>query len=204
MSDSDSGAYDPTARCAGTSPSLTRWGGKDLYPLFGTSTIARPLEFMRPAQSAACVPPPKKTSRRAVGCEGGVDGQTALGRELHALGADGALAARVLEEDVALVLAHHVARLRRIALQPVADGGPGRLLLRLKHAHLDQHVADRRVGPVVGAVEAEVDGAAFGELDAAAALDLDLEQRHRILHVGDLQALALQRTLLDLGARVEG
>ena len=34
-------------------------------PLFGTSTIARPPEFMRPAQSAACVPPPKKTSPRA-------------------------------------------------------------------------------------------------------------------------------------------
>ena len=46
--------------------------------------------------------------------------------------------------------------------------------------------------------------AALGELDAAAALDLDLEQRHRILHVGDLQPLALEHALLDLGARVVG
>src|SRR5918993_2015468 len=142
--------------------------------------------------------------RRAVGREGGVDGHAALGRELNALGADGALGARILEEDVALVLAHHVARLRRIALQPVADGGPGRLLLRLKHAHLDQHVADGRVRPVVGAIEAEVHAAALGELDATAALDLDLEQRHWVLHVGDLQALALEDALLDLGARVVG
>ena len=49
------------------SGSLSGPGGTrcEAQPLFGTSTMARPPEFMRPAQSAACAPPPKNTSPRA-------------------------------------------------------------------------------------------------------------------------------------------
>ena len=51
--------------------------------------------------------------RRAVGREGGVDREAALGGDLHALGADRPAGAGVLEEDVALVPAHDVANQRR-------------------------------------------------------------------------------------------
>src|SRR6185437_11241515 len=141
--------------------------------------------------------------RRAVGREDGVDGEAALGGERHALRAGGSRRAGVLEEDVAFVLAHHLAALLRMALQPVADRRPVNLVLA-HHAHVGEHAADRGVGPVVRAVEADRQHAALGEMDAPRALHLDLEQCDRILHPGDLQALALQRALLDLGACVVG
>ena len=84
----------------------------------------------------------------------------------------------------------------RVALQPVTDRRPICVFL-LHHAHFDQHVADGRVGPVVRAVEAKRHRAAFGELDATTALDLDLEQADGILDVGNLQPLAFQCALLD-------
>src|SRR4051794_2313438 len=115
--------------------------------------------------------------RRAVGREGSVDGEAALGGEGHALRAGGGGGTGVLEEDVALVLAHYFAGILRIALQPVADRRPIGVLA-LHHAHVGQYARERRVGPVVGAVEADRQHATLGEMDAPAALDLDLVQRH--------------------------
>src|SRR5262245_48397680 len=66
--------------------------------------------------------------RRAERCESEVDREAALGRESDAFRAAGAGALAVLEEDVALVPAHHFARLRRMALQPIADVWPGGVL----------------------------------------------------------------------------
>jgi hypothetical protein len=111
-----------------------------------------------------------------------------------------ARAAGVLEEDVALVLAHHLAAVLRVALQPVADRRPVGLVAA-HHALVGQHAADGGVGPVVGAVEPDRERAAFGQMDAAAALHLDLEQRYRILHPGDLEPLPLSAPC-SISARV--
>src|SRR6185437_1784457 len=109
--------------------------------------------------------------RRAVGREDGVDGEAALGGERDTLRAGGCRRAGILEEDVALVLAHHLTALLRMALQPVADRGPVHLVLA-HHAHVGEYAADRGVGPVVRAVEADRQHAALGEMDATRALHL--------------------------------
>ena len=69
---------------------------------------------------------------------------------------------------------------------------------------VDQVAADRRVRVAVLAVVVDAHGRAVGEMDAARALDVHEEHFHRVFEVQQLQPLAGQRPLLDLGARRKG
>ena len=70
----------------------------------------------------------------------------------------------------------------RVALQPVADRGPGDGVF-LHHAHLDQHVADCRIGPVILTRIGDANTLAVVERDAPRSLNMQKENRHRIVAI---------------------
>ena len=85
-------------------------------------------------------------------------------------------------------------------MQPVRERAE-RHLVGSQQALVDQVAADRAVGVAVLAVVVHADGGAVGELDAARPLNLHEKDVDGIGEIEKLQALALERALLDLRAR---
>jgi len=114
--------------------------------------------------------------------DAGVDGDRALGRERHALGAQrpGQVARQLAEEDVARIRVQHLLCARRIAPHPVLDS-LHRCAFGRQLATLDEDAPERaeRVSVLVGIAHAHA--FAVVELHLSGALDVQEESVHRVI-----------------------
>ena len=107
---------------------------------------------------------------------------------------------QLAEEDVAQVLAHQRAAAVGLGAHP-GDDRLHRRPARRQDAALAQQPADGDIFAAVLVGIADAHDRAVGQPQPPGALDLEEEQVDRVGRPGDLQPLAGQRAVLDLGAR---
>ena len=134
--------------------------------------------------------------RQAVREPGVVDGDGAAGGELDAFGAERRVAGERAEEDVGAVLVHQLGGAVRMGAQPGADRLQRDLLLR-QLAAVDEDPADRGVVVAVLRRVADAHDPAVGQADAARALDLEEEERHRVGDPEELEPASPERSVFD-------
>ena len=144
--------------------------------------------------------------RRAVDVQRTIDRNRAAGHQRHALAADRLVLGGKIgdaEEDVGFVLPPHVLGLVRIGLHPFADALHRHFVLGDDLA-IDQHAADRRIGPAIMRIVVDAQNGAVFQPDAGRALNLREQHVDLAAQPADFQMPAVERAVLDLAAVVIG
>ena len=131
-----------------------------------------------------------------------IDRNRAARHERYALSADRLVFRGKIgdaEEHVRLVLPPDIRGQVRVGLHPIADALHRHLVPGEEFA-LDQHTADRRVGPAVMQVVIDAQNGAVFQFDAGRSLDLRKQHVDLAAQPADFQMPAIERAILDRGA----